>query len=123
MYFAMQIDQFFQNENFSSSLSSLKDVELPDTPHVEYTGPKKPLIPKQRTIQHVSSLKVLASAAVARSLAKQNDLQFFKGIAIDTATPKYSGYNTKNARETGQGLKPKSKTMYLPLIDAFPDQQ
>ena len=82
----------------------IKDVELPDTPHVEYTGPKKTLIPKKRTIQHVSSLKVLASAAAARSLANQNDIQFFKDIATDTTNPEYSGYNTKNARETGQGL-------------------
>ena len=122
-----QPDDNKNDESFRASMEiprlkkqEIKDVELPDAPHVEYTGPKKPLIPKRRTVQHVSSLKVLASAAASRSLANQNDLQFFKDIATDTATPEYSGYNTKNARETGQGLKPKSKTMYLPLIDASP---
>ena len=98
----------------------IRDADLPDTPHVEYTGPKKPVIPKERTIQHVSSLKVLAAAAAGRSLASQNDLQFLKDITTHPETPEYSGYNTKNARETGQGLKKKSKTMYLPLIDASP---
>ena len=108
---AMEIPRFKKQE--------VKDADLPDVLYVQYIGPKKPVIPKKQTIQHVSSLKVFATAATARSIASKNDLQFLKDITADPEeTPEYSGYNTRNARHTGQALKKKCKTMYLPLIDA-----
>ena len=39
---------------------------------------------------------------------------------MNQQTPEYSGFNTKIAREQGQGVKPKTLTIFTPLIDSKP---
>ena len=41
-------------------------------------------------------------------------------IANDVQVPKYSGYNTKIARESGQQLQPATHTTYYPLVNMNP---
>ena len=55
----------------------IKDVQLPDIEPVQYTGPKKPLMPKGESRQNVPTLKVLVMVATALTIAAQNDLQFY----------------------------------------------
>ena len=50
--------------------------------------------------------------------ARERDLEFF--MKINDGAPEYNGYNTMKAREEGQLLKPKTKAIYLPLIDMPP---
>ena len=70
----------------------IKDADLPDVSFVQYVGPKKPAIPIKQTLQHVSRLKVLATAAASRSIASRTDIQFFKCVTAEPKkTPEYSG--------------------------------
>ena len=46
------------------------------------------------------------------------DIEFFTNVSI--GGPEHSGLNTKKAREEGHSLKPKTKAIYLPLIDMPP---
>ena len=39
---------------------------------------------------------------------------------MNDGTPEYNGYNTMQAREEGPSLKPKTRAIYLPLIDMPP---
>ena len=46
-----------------------------------------------------------------------------KSIHVHSDLPELSHFNTSKAREADQALKLRSKTMYLSLLDAAPNQQ
>ena len=49
---------------------------------------------------------------------KERDLEFLQEGCH--RGPEYNGFNTKKTREEGQGFQPKTKAVYLPLIDMPP---
>ena len=52
------------------------------------------------------------------SRARERDLEFLKDVYH--GGPEYNGYNTKRTKEEGQALQPKTKAIYLLLIDMPP---
>lgn len=85
-----------------------------------YNGPKKPNMPAQAALKSVLPLKVLASMALSEKRAKECDFLFMCDITTQDKCPEFNGYNTRDCREAGQGLKPKTQAVYLPLIDMPP---
>ncbi len=83
-----------------------------------YTGPKKPAPPESSLRAKVPTLIDLAQTAILVSRARERDFEFLRDVC--KGGPEYSGYNTKKAREEGHSLKPKTKAIYLPLIDMPP---
>ena len=85
-----------------------------------YTGPKKPTPPETSMIVKVPTLATLARTASVLNRARERDIEVFKNVYI--GGPEHSGFNTKKikAREEGHSLKPKTKVIYLPLIDMPP---
>ena len=45
-----------------------------------------------------------------------------KSIPVHSDSPELSNFNTSKAHEADQALKIRSKTMYLSLLDAAPNQ-
>jgi hypothetical protein len=59
---------------------------------------------------------------VSAKRASQLDFQFLQAISSDDkcSTHKFNGFNTKVARDQGFMLQPKTKVIYLPMIDKSP---
>ena len=51
------------------------------------------------------------------SKIKVSCFYFLRSVATKPSTPEFGGFNTKFAQMQEQGLKPRTKTMYTPLID------
>lgn len=83
-----------------------------------YTGPKKLTPPKNSIKVKVPTLATLAQTAILLNRARERDLAFFKNVY--NGDPEHSGYNTKRTREEGLSLQPKTRAIYLPLIDMPP---
>ena len=66
----------------------------------------------------VPTLMILAQTAVLLNRARERDLEFVR--KVNDGAPEYNGYNTMQTREEGQSLKPKTRAIYLPLIDMPP---
>ena len=84
-----------------------------------YNSPKKPKMPKGAAVITVLPLKLLAQQATLKQRADETDFAFFKDVQKQNC-PEYNGYNTALARNQGQTEQPKTKTVYLPLIDLVP---
>ena len=52
--------------------------------------------------------------------SKFHDFNFLKSVATKPSTSEFGGFNTKLTQMQGQGLKPRTKAMYTPLIDMTP---
>ena len=85
-----------------------------------HNGPKKPDMPAQAALKSVLPLKVLATMASSETRAKECDFLFICDITTQDKCPEFNGYNTRDCRDDGQGLKPKTQAVYLPLIDMPP---
>ena len=85
-----------------------------------YNGPKKPEMPEQLTIKQVLPLKVLAAMSISCTRAREMDTVFINNVIKTDNCPEFNGYNTKICREQDHAPKPKTKAMYLPLIDMTP---
>lgn len=83
-----------------------------------YTSPKKLTPPEDSMEVKVPTLANLAQTALLLYRARERDLEFL--TTVQDGGPEFNGYNTKRAREEGQSLKPKTKAIYLPLIDMPP---
>lgn len=83
-----------------------------------YIGNKKPPMPDLPTpiLPDNIAMHKLASTDRAREL----DFQFLNDMYTSPNCAEYSGYNTKVCREQGYTLQPKTKVVYLPLIDKDP---
>ncbi|MCP3888518.1 MAG: hypothetical protein GY702_06550, partial [Desulfobulbaceae bacterium] len=57
---------------------------------------------------------------MSNARASSLDLSFIQDIISLNKCPEYNGYLTKAVREQGHALKPKTKIVYLPLIDSPP---
>ena len=87
---------------------------------VGYSGPKKPKFPPQFLKKHVPLLKTLAHMVLSQQRANENDFAFLTDVIMSDDSPEFNGYNTCLCREQGRYPKPKTKAVYLPLIDIPP---
>ena len=68
----------------------------------------------------VLPLKILAAQTLSVVRARSTDFDFLKAVTENTSAPEFAGYNTLQARQHGQAVKPANKTLYRPLIDMTP---
>ena len=67
------------------------------------------------------SQKMTKFQQVSNSRAEENDLQFLLDVISQESCPEYNGCNnTELCREQGHSIKPKTKVVYLPLMDSSP---
>ena len=98
----------------------LGNVSLTDVTLKTFTGEKKPNMPETFARHNVLPLKVLCNQQITVRRSRHCDFQFMKDILTNPDTPDYGGYNTKQARKSGQIVKPKSRIIYKPLINKTP---
>ena len=79
---------------------------------------KKPSMPALTT----SSLspEILHHQEISRKRAAENDFAFLQDVISIDGCVEFNGYNTKMCREQGHSLAPKTRIVYLPLIDKPP---
>ena len=80
-----------------------------------YYGQKHPAMPKVPTPSLPSDCTMHQD--VSRWLAAETELSFFKNILTCGDCPEYGGVNTNICREQGHALEPKTKIVYLALIE------
>lgn len=107
------------------SIQRLKKTEM--SQHIEYeldivryNGPKKPNFPSQFVKREIPTLRLLAHKAIAQRRANETDFAFLTDVVKFDDCPEFNGYNTRLCREQGQFPQPKTKAVYLPLIDMPP---
>ena len=52
--------------------------------------------------------------------AQEIDYQFFKDMNDPEVCPEYNGYNTRICREQGHSILPKTRVVFLPMINQPP---
>ena len=85
-----------------------------------YQGPKIVPMPDNCSKKSVLPLKVLCSAILSERRAKELDIAFLRDVTNNEDCPEYNGYNTMVTRRQGVSMQPKTKAVYLPLIDLTP---
>ena len=99
---------------------NVKDSTPSAIPISYYHGPKKPEMPEEVLRKCVLPLKVLAQQRILVQRSKFHDSDLLRSVATKPSTPEFGCFNTKLTRMQGQGLKPRTKAMYTPLIDITP---
>ena len=79
-----------------------------------------PEMPRSHAIKTVPKLKSLAHTAIAERRTSELNHSFLQDIVTKDNGPEFHGYNTKLCREQGHLPRPKTKVVYLPLIDIKP---
>ena len=113
------------NEVKRDSIPRLKKDELASVPLKDvdvkiYSGEKKPQMPKFFALCGVLPLRVLCEQSMITSMSKEKDFQFIRESLTVPNTPDYGGYNTRQARATGQSKKLKTRILYRPMINKTP---
>ena len=85
-----------------------------------FHGPKQPQMPESHAIKAIPTLKSLAHQAIAVRRASEVNHSFLQDILAKEDCPEFHGCNTKLCREQGHLPQPKTKAIYLPLIDMKP---
>ena len=86
--------------------------------NITYNCSKKPdmiAVPYPKVSKRMTKLQ-----QVANTRAEENDLQFLRDVVSVENCPEYNGFNTRLCREQGHSIKPKTKVVYLPLMDSSP---
>ena len=81
-------------------------------------GKSNPVMPKVPISLLPDIFQTLQNASKAR--ADYLDFAFFRDVLSQETCPEYNGYNTSMCRQQGHVLRPKTKVVYLPLIDRPP---
>ena len=68
----------------------------------------------------VMPLRILARMVLAGDRAAEKEFFFLKDVVEKDDSPEFNGYNTRATRSEGQLLQPKTKVVYLPLINLPP---
>ena len=63
---------------------------------------------------------MLAHQFLSQQRARELDFTFLKDVIVSNNCPEFNGYNTRLCREQGRSPEPKTKAVYLPLIDMPP---
>ena len=77
-------------------------------------------MPQEVSKKCILSLKVLVQQTILVLRSKFHNFQFLRNVAIKPSTPEFGGFNTKLTRIQRHGIKPRTKSMYTPLIDMSP---
>ena len=85
-----------------------------------YQGLKQPEMPESHAIKAIPTLKLLAHQAIAVRRASEVNHSFLQDILAKEDCPEFHGYSTKLCRKQGHLPQPKTKAIYLPLIDMKP---
>ena len=112
-----------ENQENRSRIKRLRrnSTDVPyDVKVSKYQGSKQPMMQETCNEKPVPLLKMLCEQAISERRASEFNYSFMKEIITKDGCPEYNGYSTKDARESGQYLKPKTKAVYLPLIDLKP---
>ena len=90
-------------------------------PKISYfKGVKNPPMPKEFSLNQPLPLLVFCKQVILRERANHEDFQFIKSILLNDSSPDFNGYNTKHIRTRGESLKPKTKVVFMPLLDRTP---
>ena len=81
-------------------------------------GQKKPAMPNMPQFPLPEEQTTLESVSMNR--AKEIDFKFFKAMNDSEDCPEYNGYNTRLCREQGHSVQPKTRVVYLPMINQPP---
>ena len=100
-----------------SDMSREIDFEIPVQ---RYQGPKILPMPDNCSKKSALPLKVLCSTILSERRAKELDTAFLRDVTNNEVCPEYNGYNTTVTRQQGVSMHPKTKAVYLPLIDMTP---
>ena len=125
---ALLMTQLCPNTEGQEKTPQLKDsrIKMPRIlHHLVYQSPtamapQKPEMPEEVLEKCVLPLKVLAQQRILVQRSKLHDFNFLRSVAAKPSAPEFGGFNTKLTRMQIQGLKPRSKAMYTPLIDMTP---
>ena len=77
-------------------------------------------MPPHCAVKSVPSLKSLVQQVIVVRRAHEMDFSFLQDINTQDDCPEFHGYNTAESRGQGHLPKPKTKALYLPLIDMKP---
>ena len=99
--------------NHSSEVSYEVDVH-------RYQGPQRPVMPQPHAVKTVPTLKRLAHQIIANERASEINHAFFQDVLTKENCPEFYGYSTQLSREQGHQPQPKTKAIYMPLIDMKP---
>ena len=91
-----------------------------DVQQERYSGPKKPLMPPEQAIHHLSPLSLLASQATTKQRALENEFAFLQDIHMESNCPEFNGYNIRLCRQAGMLPQPHTEVALLPLVDRPP---
>ena len=83
---------------------------------VRYTGPKKPDMPQQFSINFKPSDDLKQAIRISLNRARQLDFNFLSTVFQEANTPEYNGFNTRFCREAGMMPASKSAVRYMPLL-------
>ena len=100
-----------------NDMSNPIDYEIPIQ---RYNGPKQPEMPKRAASKTVLPLKVLVHKFLAERRSKESDVAFLQDVLTKSDCPEFNGYNTRISREQGHSYRPRTRAIYLPLIDMIP---
>ena len=85
-----------------------------------HNGGQQPPMPREAGLKTVLPLKLLAQQILAKTRASETDFAFLQDVVTEKKCPKFHGYNTRLCREQGHQPQPKTKAVYMPLIDMKP---
>ena len=94
----------------------IEEEDVGALPFLEYQ--KKPAMSQMPVPNLTDQLKEHQDVNSRR--AQELDLNFMQDIISEDNCPEFIGYNTKICREQGHKMQPKTKIVYLPLIDKPP---
>ena len=83
-----------------------------------YDGRKDPAMPCVPMTTQSDEVQYFQN--VSKTRADHHDFQFLQHVANSDRCPEFNGYNTKVCRDEGHALQPKTKIVYMPLIDMPP---
>ena len=82
-----------------------------------YNGPKKPLMPQNTPNRSVQPLRMLVQLVISMGRASEMDFAFLQDMNNTLDYPEYNTYNSGAARRQDHSAQPKTKAVYLRLID------
>ena len=101
-------------------VNDMRDEELPGPEIIPYIGPKKPEMPENEVKVNQLPNNIASNQTETVKINSEFDFSFLKQVVSEDEMPEYSGFNTKEVRESGRQLQKATSITYKPLIDAKP---
>ena len=84
---------------------------------VRYSGPMKPEIPVEFSLNQKPSNGLNKAVVVSLNRARELDQNFLSNVLQEIDTPEYNGFNTQVCWESGMQTACKSAVRYMPLLN------